>query len=242
MSSSLTMYLGVGRLVRQGDTFMEGQHQVIAEKLASDKDQFAEQYKTSVRQIMDKGAARFSIGKRLRLTSDANNYDLHVLPESVTENGVTHTIIYFAITDTKLGTVHSIPKLFDDLKSGFLGANKTSEICKAKAGGSCNSNSGSVFTALLKRYGDSKIAQVQKKADAVKDVMKDNVAKALDNVEKLDQMELKAEEFENQASQFQKNSNRVFKRMRCQNRKATAMLVGVVVFILLLIIIIASSG
>ena len=47
----------------------------------------------------------------------------------------------------------------------------------------------------------------------------DNVAKALDNVEKLDQMELKAEEFENQAEQFQKNSNKVFKRMRCQNYK-----------------------
>ncbi len=95
-------------------------------------------------------------------------------------------------------------------------------------------------------------------------IISDNVAKALDNVEKLDQMELKAEEFENQAEQFQKNSNKVFKRMRCQNRKvlssmvlfnsigivtalsfclqATAMLVGVVVFVLLIIIIIATSG
>ncbi len=75
----------------------EGKHQVIAEKLANDKDPFAEQYKTSVRQIMDKGAARFNIGKRLRLTSDANNYDLHVLPEAVFDGGVTHTIIYFGI-------------------------------------------------------------------------------------------------------------------------------------------------
>ena len=75
----------------------EGAHQVIAEKLVNDKDPFAQQYKTSVRQIMDKGASKFTTGKRLRLTSDANNYDLHVLPETLSDAGVTHTIIYFGI-------------------------------------------------------------------------------------------------------------------------------------------------
>lgn len=235
--SSLTMYLGVGRLVRQGSTFMEGEHQVIAEKLSSDKDPFSPQYKTSVQQIMDKGASKFVEGKRLRLTSDTNNYDLHVLPREINDN----LIIYFAITDTKFGTVHSLAKLFDDLVHGFTSANSSNDILKAKAGGKVNSNSQSVFETLLAKYGDSKIAQVQQKVDQVKDVMKDNVKKALDNVEQLDQMELKSEEFEKQAKQFQSNSNKVYKRMRCQNRKVTAMIVGVILFVLLIIIIVATA-
>lgn len=46
---------------------------------------FAFQYKSHVKAIMSKGASKLTPGKRIRLTSDNNDYDLHVVAEGLEE-------------------------------------------------------------------------------------------------------------------------------------------------------------
>jgi t-SNARE complex subunit (syntaxin) len=76
--------------------------------------------------------------------------------------------------------------------------------------------------------------------------MKENVSKALQNVEALGDLEDKSEQFEQQAKKFQKKAGAVKKMMRCRNWKTTALAVGicfiVVVIIISLIVVLTSDG
>lgn len=233
---SVLYYLAVGRLVK--DTtgqFQEGKHVLVASGAPADCAASEKDYRTHVKQIMDKGASKLKPDKRIRLTADDNNYDLHVMGDTFGDT----LLVYFAVTHTGFGKDHSVPTLLDDFKSGFLRANHSKDIDKAKEKGAVNKASQKLLNELLTKHGTSKLMAVQNKVDQVKDIMKDNVAKALDNVESLDELDAKSENFENQAKKFEKSAGQVKRMMRCQNWKLTAIIVGIV--ILLIIIIVASA-
>jgi len=146
-------------------------------------------------------------------------------------------LVYFAVTSTGFGKAQSVVKLLDDFKAGFLSANNLSDIEKAKEKGSVNKASQDLFNKLFITYGQDKLKSVQDKVDAVKDVMKDNVTKALDNVDALDELEGKSEQFESQAKQFEKSANSTKTMMRCREIKLTALIVFIVLIIIVIIVV-----
>lgn len=232
--STVLFYLAAGRLVKGKDgEYEEGKHILVASAVPPSCQGSEKDYRTHVKQIMDKGASKLKPEKRIRLTADDNNYDLHVMAEKFNDT----LLVYFAVTDTGFGKDHSVPQLLDDFKSGFLRCNHSGDVERAKEKGTVHKASQGFMTELLNKHGASKLRDVQDKVNQVKDIMKDNVEKALDNVQSLEELDNKSEQFEKQAQQFEKSAVSVKKMMRCQNWKLTAIIVGIVALIILIIIL-----
>jgi len=232
---SILYYLAVGRLVKENGDYVEGKHQIIAFAVASSHEAQEKDYKSHVQQIMNKGSMKLKPEKRIRLTADDNNYDLHVMADTLGAGD--SLLVYFAVTSTGFGKAQSVVKLLDDFKAGFLQANQLSDIEKAKEKGSVHKASQDLFTQLFNTYGTDKLKAVQDKVDAVKGVMKDNVTKALDNVDALDELEGKSEQFESQAKQFEKSANKTKNMMRCREIKITALIALIVIIIIIIIVV-----
>jgi len=236
MASNLVKFLAVGRLVKDSDgNFQESQHQVISD-LAHDEPEAAavKSYRNHVKQIMNKGAPKLLPNKRIRLTSENNEYDLHVMADAL-EGRDDSIIVFFAITDVEIGKAYSIPKLLDEFKSSFYAAADPGAIRVAKGKGNLHKLTQPTLKSLMKKYGSSKIEEVKQQVEAVKDQMRDNVAKTLENVETLEGLETRSEIIDNKAKDFHKNSAQMKSKMRCRYIKMTAMIVGLLAVIILII-------
>jgi len=232
---SLVKFLAVGRLVRGKDgQFSENQHQIIASKAADKNDPQHKSYKQHVQEIMNRGAPKLKAGRRIRLTSDGNDYDLHVMGDLL-ENKEELMIVFFAVTTTDFGA--TVGRLLEDLKTSFYGANSVDAIRTAMEKGSVHKASASLLMQLISKYGTNRIAEVQAAVDKVKDTMQENLAKSLDNVDRLEELEAKAENVADAAKQFEKKAGAVESIMRCKNYKTTAIVVGIIILILLIIIV-----
>jgi len=234
----LVKFLAVGRLVKNKEgEFEENQHQIIA-LLAENKDDptSSKAYRTHVKQIMNKGASKLKPNRRIRLTSDGNDYDLHVMADLL-ENKDDQVIVFFAVTDVEFGKTHSVAKLLEEFKSEFYKVNDPSSVKIAKQNGPVNKSCQSFLVQLIKKYGVNKIADVQQKVEEVKNVMKDNVNRTLENVEKLEDLESKSETIENSAKQFEKGARGIQLSMRCRYYKMTAIVALLVIAILLIIFV-----
>jgi len=234
-SQPLVKFLAVGRLVRNKDgTFAENQHQVVA-WLSNDKnDAQLKAYKQHVKEIMNRGAAKIKPNRRIRLTSDGNDYDLHVMGDLL-ENKEDQMIVFFAVTAPDFGT--PVAKLLEDLKTTFYRENDPNAIKSSKANGGVHKTSQRLLATIIQKYGTNKIADVAAKVEEVKTVMQENVSKTLENVEKLEDLEAKAETVENSARQFERGANQVRNTMRCRYYKMTAIIVLVIAVILTVIIL-----
>jgi len=183
---------------------------------------------------MNRGAPKLKAGRRIRLTSDGNDYDLHVIGDLL-ENKEDPMIVFFAVTTTDFGP--NVGRLLEDLKTSFYGAHSADTIRVAMEKGPVHKSSPNLLSQLIAKYGTNKIAEVQAAVDKVKDTMQENVAQALDHVEKLEDLEAKAETVHNEAKQFEKKAGAVESIMRCKNYKTTALVVLIIVAILLVIIV-----
>jgi len=237
MSTSLVKFLAVGRLVKDKEgNFSEDQHQMIATLACDNDDAAVKSYKKHVKQIMNKGATKLKPGKRIRLTSDGNDYDLHVMADLL-ENKEEQVIVFFAVTDVNFGQTHNIVNLLDEMKTAFYENNDAASVKLAKTSGPVNKNSQTFLNNLLKKYGANKLAEVQQRVEEVKNVMRDNVDKTLENVEKLEDLEQKSETIENSARQFEKGSSGLKSSMRCRYIKMT-IIVGLLIAAILAVIIV----
>jgi len=233
----MVKYLAVGRLVKDANgKYKEDKHVVIASMLAKKDDPAAKNYKNHCKAIMNKGASKLQPGKRIRLTSDNNDYDLHVIAEVLDEDN-DKTIVFFAVTDPEFTKNFPIAKLLQDFKEGIFANCTQSEIAVASSGGNVTRSGEKVMTAVIQKYGSSKLQQVSSKVEEVKGVMKANVQKALDNVEKLEEMEEKSEELEQQGKKFEKGATDVKRMMRCRYYKITCLICLIVSVILIIIIV-----
>jgi len=228
-------YIAVVRLFKEGGEFQEGRHQILAYQTGPADEPNMKLYKTHVEQIVNKGASKLTAGKRIKLTSDNNDYDLHVSSTALPGDDDT-IIVFFAVTETNFGSIQS-GKLFDEFKDGFYNACPASQVAKASAG-SCQSKVQQLLNQLIAKYSKDKLKEVQGKVDQVKNIMKDNVSKALENGESLQDVEVKADQLEQQAKGFNQGAVQVKKKFRCEYYKATAILVGLVVLIIIIIVVI----
>lgn len=83
----------------------------------------------------------------------------------------------------------------------------------------------------------SKIAAVQKKVSAVRDVMVDNIDKVLERGDRLDTLNTKAGELESQANMFQKKSKQLRNKMWMQNMR-----LKIIIFFVILLLIGGAIG
>jgi len=232
---ALVKFLAVGRLVRNKEGgFSENQHQVVA-WIANDKnDPQLKSYKQHVKEIMNRGAAKIKPNRRIRLTSDGNDYDLHVMGDLL-DGKEEHMIVFFAVTMPDFGT--QVGKLLEELKTTFYKENDSGAIQQAKANGPVHKASQRMLSSLIQKYSTNKLSEVAAKVEEVKVVMQENVSKTLENVEKLDDLEAKAETVQNSARQFERGAGTLKSTMRCKYYKMTALIVLIVGAVLTVIIV-----
>jgi len=183
---------------------------------------------------MNRGAAKIRADRRIRLTSDGNDYDLHVMGDLL-EGKEDQMVVFFAVTTVDFGG--TVGRLLEDLKTSFYAAHSADAIKNAKEKGPVHKASAALLTQLIAKYGTNRIAEVQAAVDKVKDTMAENVAKTLDNVEKFEDLQHKAATVNDQAKQFEKKSAGVLSNFRCKYYKTTAIIVLIVVVLMCVIIV-----
>eukprot|EP01116_Phalansterium_solitarium_P001090 TRINITY_DN10875_c0_g1_i2.p1 TRINITY_DN10875_c0_g1~~TRINITY_DN10875_c0_g1_i2.p1 ORF type:complete len:130 (+),score=31.34 TRINITY_DN10875_c0_g1_i2:165-554(+) len=90
---------------------------------------------------------------------------------------------------------------------------------------------------MATRSNDPKIAAIQNDLDQVKVVMEQNVEKALRNTEKLEDLEVRTDQLQQNAHQFKSGSTRLKRMMCCQNIKLTLLIILIIIIVLLIIIV-----
>jgi len=234
----LLRFLAVGRLVAGPDgRWAEGKHIILCYQVANG-DSLLKNYKSHIKAIMNKGASKLENGKRIRLTSDSNDYDLHVLADYVNDEP-TQVLVFFAITDPAFPKHHTVGQLFKDMKQQFYETypeigEKFEELTSTKT--TLRTSSQSFLNYLFNQYSTSRLSEVNMKVERVRETMKTNVQKALNNVEQLEEMETKSEQFEEHARQFSRNANKVKSMFRSRFYKITCVLIVVVAAIIAYII------
>lgn len=81
-------------------------------------------------------------------------------------------------------------------------------------------------------YANSPLRSVQVKVEEVKEVMQNSVARALSSVETLEDMDEKAELFEDQSKKFHKRAEEVKVQERSKYRKLTCLIATVALIVL----------
>lgn len=118
---------------------------------------------------MTKGAAKLSIGKRIRLTPDAASYDLHVLCDELSDSSSQPPVllVYFGISHTDFDRHHSISALFRALQQQLIDESSITvfdlETCGAL--GKVHVATQPLLSRLLTQYNASKLREVQGKVD-----------------------------------------------------------------------------
>jgi len=114
------------------------------------------------------------------------------------------------------------------------------KAAKTAAKDSLTKKAKSVLSDVCKKYGDpSKVDKTSKilgQVDAVKGQMQSNIANMLKNTEKAEHMADTADQLNEQAAVFKKNSTDLKKQMRWKNLKMTLILFGVVAVILIVVL------
>ena len=223
---SLTKYLAVARL---SSNEANNKHAIISDAAADNNDPDLKQYRKHINDIMKKGASRISAGKRIRLTSEENNYDLYITayPYDGEEKAA-----FFVIVDTKFGVDASISKLFEEYKEGFFKLVDAKTIGSAKAKGKAHKKTEAFLQQILVKYGSSKLDGVKNQVDEIKGVMVDNINVVLRNVETLEDLEGKAENLQRQGQVFADNATTLKSKQKWAYYKSNMMIAGVVLVII----------
>eukprot|EP00294_Goniomonas_avonlea_P006823 CAMPEP_0114558016 /NCGR_PEP_ID=MMETSP0114-20121206/10145_1 /TAXON_ID=31324 /ORGANISM="Goniomonas sp, Strain m" /LENGTH=230 /DNA_ID=CAMNT_0001743355 /DNA_START=16 /DNA_END=708 /DNA_ORIENTATION=+ len=169
------------------------------------------------------------------------------------------------ITDKEVGTVHydsdpdciylvitsneypqrTVFKFLDEVKREFSGQHKLGLSTATE--NSLSKNVRRWLVGLCSKYDNleaiDKVRGVQAQVDEVKVVMQDNVQKMLENHEKLEDLDDKANQMVNEASHFKKQSTQLKNRMWWQNCKLWVILIIIVIVVLAIIVgAICGSG
>jgi hypothetical protein len=99
-------------------------------------------------------------------------------------------------------------------------------------GGSVQKACQPYFQRIMTHYGTSHLRNVQVKVEQVKETMASSVKKALNSVEQLEEMDEKAELFEDQSKKFHKRSEQVKVQEKGKYHKLMCLLATAVLVVL----------
>lgn len=129
--------------------------------------------------------------------------------------------------------------MLQELYTGFTG--KFGADAKTAAENSLSKKAKSVLQEVCKKYEDpssvDKTSKILGQVDAVKGQMQDNIASMLKNTEKAEDMAVKSEQLNEQASVFKKRSTDLKKQMQWKNLKMTLILGGVILLVVLVVVV-----
>lgn len=208
-------------------------------------DSLLKQYKNHCKAIIAKGSQKLMVGRRIRLISEENHYDLHVLAEAIddlaSDSNAANLIIFCAITSQDFSVYFPIGNLLKDFRVNFYNAisHDKSLLTSSNKANSLNKLCLTQLNKLFSQYNspnNNPLLHATNQVNAVKSVMRDNVEKALSNVEQLEEMESKSELFQEQAKLFDKSSSKVKSMMRCKYIKVSLIVIILVVAIVAYII------
>ncbi len=223
-SGDLVRYLAVGRPDKGG---REDKHEILGSLLSKKGDPAATEFKEHTIKIMNK--AQKMNNSRIRLKSE-HGYEVHVQADQV--NDV--TLIFIAIVSNDFGA-HHLPATFcDDFKNTFYNSVSRNEVGASKL--SLSSRTTNVLEAIHRKYNSSSLRDVNQKVDQVKNVMRENMDIALQNVEKLDEIDQKAIDIEAGARKFHQNAQKVRCAMCKEYWKATLLIIFIVLAIIGIIV------
>jgi len=237
----LVKFLAVGRLVKNKEGFSKDKHQVVASLPAEKDNPQNKTYHTHLTQIMNNGAEKLKPNRRVRLTSDGNLYDLHVLADLV-ENNPNDMIVFFAVTDVEFAKAHSVSSLLEEFKMNFYSTNDAESIRQAKTGGQVHKNSQEFLQLLINKYGEDKMAQVNAVAIELTHQMQNNVNDILVSVDNMDGIDANAQALENHSASLHHNATTLKNNERCQYYKKTWFIALIIVVIILIIVIAVASS
>jgi hypothetical protein len=86
-----------------------------------------------------------------------------------------------------------------------------------------------------------KLAEVQGQLDEVKIIMNDNLAKAINRGERIDDMLIQSERLEESGNRFWNGARQVRRKFQCQNYRQTACISSVVIILIVIVSIIIWS-
>jgi len=235
-------FVAVGRLVRSKETgtFLRDKHQVIASLAADPDNALNKTYVTHLTQIMNNGAEKLKPNKRVRLTSDGEQYDLHLLADLVDQDP-NHMIVFFAVTDNAFSKVHSVTYLLEEFKTCLYNENDSESIKNAKTNGTVHQKSQIFLQQLVVKYGEDKLSDAQDKVKQVADVMRDSVGQVIVSVDQMDEINKKADSVEEQAKKLNDGATKFKQQQRCQYYKKGWFLALCVAIIILIIVISATA-
>ena len=195
--------------------------------------------------ILKKGGHKLLPGKRLRLRNDDDGYDVHILSDRVDEGGVKPcVVVLFVLTVGNFAKYYSIAQVLRDFKGGVYSAVEPAALAQMRPASAAANKAAlqPAFNRLVAQYGHSPLLTAETKVAAVKDLMTASVAKALNSVEHLEELEESSERFEEQSRQFSKRTVAV-KKVHRRNYFWLGLLgVLLVIAVLLYFIIPAAVG
>jgi len=202
---SSVKFVAIGRLVKQDGVYEEGSHIIIVECAGNKKDKdHIHTYHNHIKAIMNKGAHILQPGKRIRLTSDNDDYELHAMKDSFNED-INDKIVFFAVTDIDFAKNYLVATLLQDIKDELYMNCSPYEIVNATANSLQRQLDKSLFGVIQKyAYGSSKLATVKTKADDVNSLVQEAMKKALTNADQMDEIENISGDLEKQGLIFVK--------------------------------------
>jgi len=229
----LIRYLAVILLERPEDG--PSNHKIIASKYADEGDPSKKSYVKHVNQIMEKGARKLTINKRIRLKS-GSDYDLHIYPNACPSLDEDFMLVFFVITARCFSRAHSMEKLLETFMNNFY--DKVDSVVKNGRGvdAACQG----FMTQICQEYAEDKLQRTLQQVDQVQGIMQENVEIALKNTENLRDMEEKAVNLEDKGNMFRRGAAKAKKTMRCGYYK-TNIILGLLFCIIIVIIIVAAS-
>lgn len=218
----LIRYLAIGRpdIAPKGDP----KHEILASILSRDDDPQAQTYRENAVKILGK-SHKVDPGKRIRLTSD--DYEIHVQAEHAPNGTV---LLLVAITDTEFGVHHNVATFFQELTLKLNSTVPRNEWSEKKS--RLTKRLDSVLSSLHQKYNTSSILEANKKVDAVKGVMHDNIQIAIQNTERIEEIDAKSQDLEQSSKEFHSKA----KAVKCRFIKQRIKLIGVIALVIAIVL------
>lgn len=199
-------------------------------------------YMDNVNMLLTSGNLNKITGDRLVLRDDPNTFYVFIKDAFVvlviTSSAYPLRPVYPSTPTSK--------SLMSDLLSGFTSA--CGAMADSSPAGGCDAKARPVFKAVVDEFSDltkvDNLAAVESKIAAVTSVMEDSVKKAVTNLEKVKQLDEKADHLRDSSAQFQQAGRKLKLDQRCRYYKRLAMYGGIALTLLavIIIIIVVSTG
>eukprot|EP00461_Guttulinopsis_vulgaris_P004650 UN04652 len=222
----LIRYLAIGRPDTAPKPGQDAKHEILAQMLTNENDPEAKVYKENALKILGK-SHKVQPGKRIRLTSD--NYEIHVQTEQSTNGS---TLLLIAITDTEFGVHHNVTTCYQEFVNLLHTHFPTTQWAEKKLKSSQKKALDTVLSSIHRKYNTSSILEANKKVDMAKGTMAENINLALNNTERIEQIDQKSQDMYESSKEFHKKS----KQVKCRFIRQRIKLIGIIVLIVAIVL------